>query len=529
MSKEIEAATTEHTGELVYINVDLINPHPDNPRKDLGDLSELAESIKANGILQNLTVVPMTSTASSEGYCPSCALYLPSSPTMCKDDHTDRAPCKHWQDAGRYTVVIGHRRLAAAKLAGVKKLPCMVSNMGRAEQVRTMLMENIQREDLTVYEQAQGFQMMLNLGDSMEDVASKTGFSETTIRRRVKLLELDPKKFKESEARGASLFDYMELDKIKDVKRKNKVLEVIGTENFRSELRKAIDTELAEERKEKWIAALSEFAKQVEDSSGYSQVRWINSNCEPNITRPDDADTVEYFFHIEKYGGITLLRKGAAARIKKDPATVEREKRERELRIQLEEVAKRAYELRKEFADAVTATRAKKHLADILAFDLWVQMDKYCNIDDDEILESLGIELHEAEGDEDEDEELTYDMVLAATVKSPEKVIWRIACCHMDDDSNESYFNWRLEHSENGCLDRFYALLVKMGYQMSDEEKALQDGTHELFHTDPSGEGGKEEDPCALCKSAHPECDKCCATCEEPCNSSQACRKQTED
>lgn len=43
--------------EMIYLPVDRLHPHPDNPRKDLGDLSELADSIKANGIFQNLTVV----------------------------------------------------------------------------------------------------------------------------------------------------------------------------------------------------------------------------------------------------------------------------------------------------------------------------------------------------------------------------------------------------------------------------------------------------------------------------------------
>ena len=44
--------------EIVNIGLEHIHPHPDNPRKDLGDLTELAESIKKNGILQNLTVIP---------------------------------------------------------------------------------------------------------------------------------------------------------------------------------------------------------------------------------------------------------------------------------------------------------------------------------------------------------------------------------------------------------------------------------------------------------------------------------------
>ena len=156
--------------ELQYIEVSKISPHPDNPRQNLGDIQELSDSIKANGVLQNLTVVPMSN--------------------------------------GQYTVVIGHRRLAAAKKAGLSVVPCVAMEMTPQEQIRTMLMENIQRSDLTVYEQAQGFQMMLDMGETMESIAKDCGFSQSTIRRRVRLLELDADKFKKSEARGATLQDY---------------------------------------------------------------------------------------------------------------------------------------------------------------------------------------------------------------------------------------------------------------------------------------------------------------------------------
>ena len=128
--------------ELQYIEVSKIFPHPDNPRKNLGDIQELSDSIKANGVLQNLTVVPMSN--------------------------------------GQYTVVIGHRRLAAAKKAGLSVVPCVAMEMTPQEQVRTMLMENIQRSDLTVYEQAQGFQMMLDMGETVESIAKDCGFSQST-------------------------------------------------------------------------------------------------------------------------------------------------------------------------------------------------------------------------------------------------------------------------------------------------------------------------------------------------------------
>lgn len=75
-----------------------------------------------------------------------------------------------------YVVLIGHRRMAAAKLAGLTELPCVIVDMTEREQVQTMLVENMQRSDLTVYEEAKGFQMMLDLGDTVETVAEKPAF-----------------------------------------------------------------------------------------------------------------------------------------------------------------------------------------------------------------------------------------------------------------------------------------------------------------------------------------------------------------
>ena len=104
--------------KIEYISIKSLFPHPKNPRKNVGDVTELAESIKKNGVLQNLTVVP---------------------------DKKD----------GTYTVIIGHRRLAAAKLAELDFVPCVVTHMTDEEQFHTMLTENMQRIDLTPMEQPQ--------------------------------------------------------------------------------------------------------------------------------------------------------------------------------------------------------------------------------------------------------------------------------------------------------------------------------------------------------------------------------------
>ena len=87
--------------EITMINIKDLLPHPDNPRKQIGDITELAESIRKNGIMQNLTVVPAAN--------------------------------------GKYRIIIGHRRAAAARAAGLTELPCVISDMDEHQQFITMM------------------------------------------------------------------------------------------------------------------------------------------------------------------------------------------------------------------------------------------------------------------------------------------------------------------------------------------------------------------------------------------------------
>ena len=79
-------------------------------------------------------------------------------------------------------------------------MPCRIAEgLSRKEQLSIMLEENMQRSDLTIYEQAQGFQLMLDLGDTEEQIAEKTGFSKTTIRRRLNIAKLNQDELKKKE------------------------------------------------------------------------------------------------------------------------------------------------------------------------------------------------------------------------------------------------------------------------------------------------------------------------------------------
>lgn len=287
-AKPAEEAPAKINQLMTQLPVDKLFPHPDNPRKDLGDLTELADSIKANGIFQNLTVVPA-------------------------DDSYET-----------FTVVIGHRRLAAAKLAGLSEVPCVITEMDQKEQVRTMLLENMQRSDLTVYEQAQGFQMMLDLGSTIEEIAEKSGFSKTTVRRRVKMMELDQGTLKEVSERQLSLTDFDQLAQVEDIKARNECLSVIGTSDFnrrveselrRQAIKKNLPTvkKLLKAAKAKAIKQNDTWSNKYESVGDYSYSLAEWEEGKPLI--PEKVSGQLYYYLEESYGTIRFFsgaQKGSA-------------------------------------------------------------------------------------------------------------------------------------------------------------------------------------------------------------------------
>lgn len=432
------------TGILEYIPVEEIFPHPDNPRKDLGDLTELADSIRQNGIMQNLTVVP--------------------------------------RESGGYTVIIGHRRLAAAKLAGLTVVPCAVADMDEKKQLRTMMMENMQRSDLTVYEQAQGFQLMLDLGDSIKEISQNTGFSETTIRSRTKLLELDQEKFRAAQERGATLSDYAELDKVGDPQTKNKLLDVIGTANFNNELQRAINAEKTEARRAYYIAELSKFAKEYTGDNIWQDFRRVLTYCPASnkveVVRPDDADTKEYVFEVSSWSVSLYVRKSAEDLAQKEAeetkqAERQRQEEERKKRLAaLEEVSNRARQLRQDFVENVGIRAIRANMKRVVSALVLCAFDSAVELSDD----PGGRSFFGIEGDEATQE------AVAQAISAPERPLLKLAYSALECDMGEGYHDfWEGRYEENEYLDLLYDLLQALGYQMSDEEKALQNGTHELF------------------------------------------------
>ena len=152
---------------LIYVSVDRIYPHKDNPRKDLGDLTELSDSIKANGIMQNLTIVPWI---------------------MANPDAPESEFAEHSND---YTAVIGHRRHAASKLAGLSEIPAIVLEKDDRRAAEIALIENIQREDLNPLEEALAYKSLAeDYSLTQEELSAKVGKSRSAIANTLRLLDL---------------------------------------------------------------------------------------------------------------------------------------------------------------------------------------------------------------------------------------------------------------------------------------------------------------------------------------------------
>lgn len=245
------------SNEIKLINTSLIDPHPDNPRKHLGDVTDLADSIKANGLLTPLSVVP---------------------------------------NGSRYRVIAGHRRLAACKQAGTGAVPCFVLDLDPLQQLEAMVTENCQREQLTVLEEADAIQGMLDLGATTASVAHRLGRSADYVRDRAKAASI------KTEVRATrDDFGQISIGQLVAIARydgrpdlQKKLAQAAGTSNFDYTLSRIE----RDENDRQWIESVA--ALLVEPDNGinlipdpekpYSDPEWRYLGCMfPSTCTPEEA------------------------------------------------------------------------------------------------------------------------------------------------------------------------------------------------------------------------------------------------
>lgn len=442
---------------VVNMPIEYLVPHPQNPRKDLGNLEELTASIKENGIYQNLTVIPINEEA------------------------PDEEP--------KYMVVIGHRRLEAAKRAGLQEVPCaIVRGMSETRQLQTMLLENMQRSDLTVYEQAQGFQQLLDFGMDIEDISQQSGFSKSTIRRRLEIAKLDQNKLKElSSTRQLSLKEFDALARIKNLEARNEAMEKIGTNDFALAVTRAMDKEKIEAAMPVFLADMERLGiKKFPDSANKysSKYRRVGSLdlYEYEVTKDKIPKKTEGLYYEASYPRkveFYVKETKKAKIIKKSAKELEKEKRIKEAWFKVDAMAATHYELRKAFVENLRGTAKQREAVYMGAYSLIVLRSvAYMSCGD--ISKEAGMDNKYFDPRRDEKAvKLAYESY-DNTQKCIE-VIYKL----FNDNEKEFYANdYRARYPEykfNPRLEAMYHWLTKLGYQMSSEEKLIAAGTHEIF------------------------------------------------
>ena len=139
--EEITSQRSESVGRL--IDIDKIEPNPHQPRKQFGDLSEMVASVKEKGILEPILVRSFE---------------------------------------GKFQIIAGERRYQAAKAAGLHRLPCIEVDVDHRGMLEISLIENLQRKDLTAFEEAAALQRLVEqFRYTHDEIARKLGKSRTVV------------------------------------------------------------------------------------------------------------------------------------------------------------------------------------------------------------------------------------------------------------------------------------------------------------------------------------------------------------
>ena len=148
----------ENSNGIHKINISQITPNPSQPRKSFKDedLKELSSSIKNQGLIQPIIIKPI------------------------KDD--------------QYQIIAGERRWRACQLNGMHEVECVIKNLDDTNVLEAALIENIQREDLNVIEEANAYKGLIDIkGINNENLAKLIGKSPSHVSNILRLLELDIK------------------------------------------------------------------------------------------------------------------------------------------------------------------------------------------------------------------------------------------------------------------------------------------------------------------------------------------------
>lgn len=224
LAPDLAPKAKRKSGELRTLRLDEIRISPDNPRRDVGDVAELAQSIKAQGLIQPIIVTP---------------------------------------DGGGYLLLAGHRRFAAVALAGLTTVEAVVRTLNQQERLAGMLVENLQRVDLQPLEEAAALRRLVDeFGMNQRTLGDTVGRSQGHISKRLALLDLPKNVQAALDSGGITLADALELTKLKAMPKRLAAAFAQGT-HWRGQYARAVADQIDEHETAEKIGKATQELKQT--------------------------------------------------------------------------------------------------------------------------------------------------------------------------------------------------------------------------------------------------------------------------
>ena len=265
MKKRQKSGQYSTQGAVLLIPTADIRPNPSQPRRDfpLDSLMELAQSISENGILQPLTVS---------------------------------------LEEGVPTLVAGERRLRAAKIAGLREVPCIeVQAESRRRQVLTLI-ENLQRQDMNCFETAEGIRTLIESHELTQcEAAHQLGLSQSAVANKLRLQRLTQEERAVLIAAGCGERHARALLRLSDKSRRLAVLERVATEKLTvAQTERLVEDQLAGRVRRKPAKPLIRDVRVFFNTVNHAIDVMRRGGIPAESTRREEGDYIEYVVRIPK-------------------------------------------------------------------------------------------------------------------------------------------------------------------------------------------------------------------------------------
>ena len=337
--------------------------------------------------------------------------------------------------------------------------------------------------------------MMMDLGMSIKDLAKDTGFSQSTIRQRVKIAALNKVSVAHAVERGAQISDFLKLEKIEDPLVKDELVEkYIGTPDFNNRLNGALEGQKAQKILLQYEEIVKTWATKIDQSKAgkLAYVRSYYPRDKEKPERPPIGEQAPLYYTIAKnnftmWSSITIYTEKAA---KNEVIEKEAEKKEalRKRMDDLDEMAKDFFKRRtKLFADFLmekTEAELEKNKGHIYSFVIpSLLMTYFSGRDTVDLAELIGKPTPKSMYDV-----TTIEGFVDMCADHPLRTLLFIFINSAHSRQGYVVYDWHngyprsvITHNPDKSMDAFYKVLEACGYQISTEEQEVQNGTHQIF------------------------------------------------